>query len=119
MSFKILIILVLLFNCSLVWSQGTKLIVQTGHFGDILSVAYSPNGKMVVTGSKDGTAKLWEVSTGRELRSFKHADWVQSVVIAPNGEMLITGSRDNLAKLWDLRTGEEIRLFNRTQSDPI
>ena len=58
-----------------------------------------------------GTARLWDLETGEELRAFTgHASWVSSVAVTGDGR-LVTGSDDGTARLWDLATGEELRAF--------
>ena len=94
-------------------SQSTSLIrTFTGHTDDVLSVAFSPDGSKVLTGSDDNTAKLWDVSTGTVIRTFTgHTDYVISVAFSPDGSKVLTGSSDDTAKLWDVSTGTEIRTF--------
>jgi WD40 repeat protein len=45
-----------------------QLVVQLGHLDEVNSVAFSPDGRLILTGSRDKTARLWETSTGREIR---------------------------------------------------
>lgn len=83
----------------------------SGHRWAVNSVAFSPNGGRVLTGSGDWTAKLWDAGTGQLIHTFKH-DWdVMSVAFSPDGRSVLTGSGDPEAKLWDASTGEEIRSF--------
>ncbi len=60
-----------LFTGNVVFAQPPKLVTPIGHTGEVLSAMYSPNEKKVFTLSTDGTAKLWEVSTGALLTNFK------------------------------------------------
>ncbi len=91
-----------------------EVVVQTGHSLEILTVAFSPNGKNIATGSADNTAKLWDVASGRELRTFiGHTGDVRSVSFSPCGKYLITGSSDRTACLWEVVTGKRIRTFDK------
>ena len=74
--------------------------IFSGHASYVLSVAFSPDGKQVLTGSEDKTAKLWDLS-GREIQTFSgHASSVWSVAFSPDGKQVLTGSEDKTAKLW-------------------
>jgi DNA-binding beta-propeller fold protein YncE len=76
------------------------------------SVAFSPDGARVLTGSTDNTARLWDAATGKEIRVFKgHEGGVWSVAFSRDGARVLTGSVDATARLWDAATGKEIRAF--------
>ena len=65
-----------------------------------------------LSGGGDGTVKLWEVSTGRELRSSSgHTGVVWSVAFSPDGHFALSGSSDHTVKLWEVATGKELRSF--------
>jgi len=79
------------------------------HAGAVRSVAFSPDGKTVITGSSDNTARLWNVATGQALgQPLRHQGEVQVVAFSPDGKTVITGSSDNTARLWDAATGQAL-----------
>jgi WD40 repeat protein len=83
-----------------------------GHSGRLSSVCFSCDGKWVVTGSSDRTARLWDAWSGKELRRFEgHSDYVSSVSISATGSRLLTGSGDKTARLWDVQSQKELRRF--------
>ncbi|MFH1047143.1 MAG: hypothetical protein V1738_02470, partial [Patescibacteria group bacterium] len=70
----------------------------------------SPDGRYVLTGSDDGTARLWDAGTGEFVREFTgHSGYVLSVAFSPDGRYVLTGSYDRTARLWDVETGETAR----------
>jgi len=76
-------------------------------------VAFSPDGTLVITGSQDGTAKLWNAATGGFFLTYSgHTGAVYSVAFSPDGTQVLTGSLDGTAKLWNAYTGALIRTFS-------
>jgi tetratricopeptide (TPR) repeat protein len=72
-------------------------------------VAFSPDGKVVLTGSYDHTARLWSAASGKPIASpLRHNGMVRSVAFSPDGKTVITGSDDSTARLWDASTGQPI-----------
>jgi serine/threonine protein kinase len=81
-----------------------------GHSDTVWSVAISPDGQSLVSGSNDKTIKVWNLKTGKEIHTISgHSSAVTSVVISPDGQTLVSGSGDNTIKVWDITTGKEIR----------
>jgi len=82
----------------------------TGHKNLIYSVAFSPNGEVVASGSDDKTIKLWGVEDGQEIVTLTgHANSVYTVAFSPDGQMLASSSHDKTVKLWRMKDGQEIR----------
>jgi WD40 repeat protein len=79
------------------------------HRGAVYAVAFSPDGKAVLTGSYDGTARLWDAATGQPIGSpLTHKDEVYAVAYSPDGRAVLTGSYDGTARVWDAATGQPI-----------
>ncbi len=80
-----------------------------GHAGFVFSVAFSPDGQRLASGSADKTVKTWDSATGKELFALKgHANWVRSVAFSPDGQRLASGGSDQTVKIWDSATGKEL-----------
>ena len=97
------------------WQRQAHLNLQTlrGHTGGVTSTAFSPDGRCIVTGSEDQTARVWDAATGKELRTLVgHANAVYSVAFSPNGRRIVSGSADQTAKLWDAATGRDLLTFD-------
>jgi WD40 repeat protein len=80
--------------------------------GMVVSVAFSPDSKYALSGSFDNTLKLWEISSGKEIRTFSgHSNRINSVAFSPDGRYTLSGSSDKTVKFWDIASGKEIRTF--------
>jgi WD40 repeat protein/uncharacterized caspase-like protein len=89
-------------------SEKPELILQTGHSQKSEGLAFSPDGRYVATGSVDHTIKLWEVATGRELRTLTgHTGTVKAVAFSPDGQTLASGGNDGKIKFWEIASGRE------------
>ncbi|AUB37023.1 Serine/threonine protein kinase [Nostoc flagelliforme CCNUN1] len=80
----------------------------------------SPDGKTLASGSLDTTIKLWDVSTGKAIKTLTgHSSGVNSVRFSPDGKTLASGSLDTTIKLWDVSTGKAIKTLTGHRSRVI
>jgi WD40 repeat protein len=100
-------------KCELVsvWDAetGKPHALLAGHQGDVTSAAFSPDAKSVVTTAADGTARVWDVATGRQ-RHVLYGGWavvVHAAAFSPDGKWLVTAADDWTARVWDTATGTE------------
>src|SRR5260221_52418 len=81
--------------------------VFTETFGNILSVAFSPDGERLAAGTTDGEVRVWKIASSTQLLTCSgHADWVWSIAFSPDGSILASGSSDKTIRLWDMKTGQ-------------
>jgi WD40 repeat protein len=77
-----------------------------GHEEELTAFAFNPDGRLLATGSKDKTARVWDVATGREVaRLAEHGRRVSCLGFRPDGRTLVTGSWDGILRLWDITAG--------------
>ncbi|CAG8976165.1 hypothetical protein HYALB_00010035 [Hymenoscyphus albidus] len=82
-----------------------------GHTDWVSSVAFSPDGKQIVSGSGDRTVRRWDAATGQQLLPALegHTDWViTSVAFSPDGKQIVSGSWDRTVRRWDAATGQQL-----------
>ena len=84
----------------------------------VISVAFSPDGQSILSGSDDKTIKLWDKGSGKMLKSFEgHSNSVMSVAFSPDGQSILSGSCDKTIKLWDKGSGKMLKSFNSIAFD--
>jgi WD40 repeat protein len=76
----------------------------------VVGAAFTPDGSILATGGEEGTAKLWDVASLREIATLKgHLRSIHALDISPDGRRLATaGGGDESVKLWDIRTHQEL-----------
>jgi WD40 repeat protein/serine/threonine protein kinase len=77
------------------------------HEGPVRAVAFGPRD-MILTASHDGSACLWNATSGKKLRTVTHAKWILAAAFSPDGETFLTGSLDQTAQVWLTDTGQPV-----------
>ena len=88
---------------------------------NFLAVAFSPDGKQIISGGGGYILKLWDVATGRELRTYDgriplFSNSVTSVAFSPDGRYILSAGNDKVPKLWDVSTSKILRTFGQSSS---
>ena len=84
-----------------------------GHTDTILAIAFSPDGSAIASASYDKLVKLWEVSTGKQIKSLKeHSDAVYALAFMPDGKRLVSAAGDRTLKVWDVSAGKRLVTMN-------
>ncbi|EDR12082.1 uncharacterized protein LACBIDRAFT_314289 [Laccaria bicolor S238N-H82] len=91
------------------WSEKCVLRLA-GHNDKVASVAFSPDGRHIVSGSWDKTIRVWDAQTGQSvIDPLKgHDDRVTSVAFSPDGRHIVSGSNDKTVRVWDAQTGQSV-----------
>lgn len=89
---------------------GSDLYGLSGHGMAVSSVAFDPSGKLLATASWDRTARVWDLSSHRELFVFTHPHGVESVAFSSDGKFLATGCDDGMVRLYPLDYNELLKL---------
>ena len=107
-------------NSVRVWdtTTGKHHVTLKGHSARVTSIGFSPRNDRIATGSWDGTAKIWELASGREVGTFGHRDYVTTVAFSPDAVWLATGCSDRSVKLWNLRDKERTHGYRAHQRTP-
>jgi WD40 repeat protein len=86
--------------------ESHERVTMRGHGGAVNRVAYSPDGRLLATAGADGTARVWEASTGTALAVLHgHTGTVWIAAFSPDGRLLVTAGADGIARVWEASTG--------------
>jgi WD40 repeat protein len=89
-----------------VWDyrNGKEIFSVHGHSDFVRSVAFSPDGRLLASGSADKSVVVWDIAAGKELFTFRgHLAWVGALAFSPDSTRLASGSADGTVRVWDVR----------------
>ncbi len=87
-------------------------ISQMNHDKQVRALVFSADGKFVATASSDGSARVWEVSTGLEVAKLNHDSSLDAIAFSPDDRYIATASFDKTARLWEVATSKEVAKLN-------
>jgi len=91
-------------------TDGTRLHSFEGHDCCVCEVVFSPDGRCMASGSRDGTVRIWSLKSGLCLRIIEvPSDHVYSVAFSPDGSKVVSGADDGDIHVWSVKTGELLR----------
>ena len=107
-----------------IWEVETGSLVTESkqqHDREVVSVAFSHDGKLVATGSWDKAIRLWDARTGEPILApfIGHSDSVDSVAFSPDDEYIVSGSGDRTVRVWEVTTGQTIMGPLRGHTKPV
>jgi COMPASS component SWD3 len=102
-----------------VWDLDSTEVIYLlkGHTNYVIDLAITPDGKHLISSSRDKTIRIWDLASGEIVRVLSgHTHLVSSIVISPDGQYLFSGSRDKTIKVWSLQTGKELKTLSGRSS---
>lgn len=94
--------------------------ILKGHHNAVYTVAYSPCGTIIASGSYDEAVRLWDVRSGRCMKTLPaHSDPVSGVFFNRDGTMIVSCSHDGLIRIWDVTTGQCLRTLVEEDNKPV
>jgi tetratricopeptide (TPR) repeat protein len=104
---KIILLYLVIFQINLLFAQETEI----AHEKNINHIIFSPDNSLIITGGDDKTVKVWETTTGKMQKSFKHGYQINRIFISRDGSHIVTGNGNFYHCLWNLRDGKAVRCF--------
>ena len=100
--------------------SGAEIALLSGHNGDVMDIAYSPDGKTLASAGRDETVRLWNPRTGENLATLTgHGGLVTAVAFSPDGKKLFSGSGDGTVRLWSTQTSKQLWSSDTPQAEQL
>jgi eukaryotic-like serine/threonine-protein kinase len=101
-------IMTLLDGCATIWdsTSGKSVNVIGSSAKPLWTFGFAPDGKRIVTTSKEGVAELWHADTGKELQAYEHGERLSKAVLNADGSLLMTWSLTGILRVWNTESGE-------------
>jgi WD40 repeat protein len=95
------------------WNLETGTLLKTleGHASHAHGVAFLPDGQRAVSCSFDGTIRLWDLESGKQIEEIKGRQEMHALALSADGRRLVTAGFDQTVRLWDLEAGRELQCF--------
>ena len=92
--------------------SGQSVLTLKGHSQGIFAIAFSHDGKQIVTGGGDNTVRIWDAATGTLQQTlYGHQGFINTVAFSPDGSLIASASTDESARVWDARSGALLEIF--------
>jgi WD40 repeat protein len=103
-------------------ASGLRAVIR-GHRGGVTSVAYSPDGQRIASGSRDSTVRVWDAHSGEQLEVFRGHEGglvgIRSLAFSPDGRRLASAGDDQTVRVWDTESGEELVVLRHPVPKPV
>jgi len=93
-------------------NDGSHVYTYHGHSGDVLTLAWSPNGQYIASGGIDATVQIWNPTTGATVYTYRgHTDGVFDVAWSPDSQRIASASNDGTVQIWKALTGQRVATY--------
>jgi WD40 repeat protein len=104
-----IVVLVLSVHLNLCANEIGKPFLQLGHSKQIFSIALSPDGQILASGSRDNSIRLWDFRNNREIKHLEHNCSIVAVAFTKDGQTLVSADEENNIYFWDIRSGNKLK----------